>query len=65
MATPTKKQIEQVYDNLRKELRYVWEWAINETLGSENNRKEIMRIIITEWEKIRIKENDNTDKRTN
>ena len=53
MATPTKKQIEQVYDNLRKELRYVWEWAINETPGSENNRKEIMRIIITEWEKIR------------
>lgn len=53
MTTPIKEQIEQVYDNLRKELRYVWEWAINETPGSENNRKEIMRIIITEWEKIR------------
>ena len=63
MATPTKKQIEQVYDNLRKELRYVWEWAINETPGSENNRKEIMRIIITEWENIRRKENENTYKR--
>lgn len=65
MTIPTKEQIEQVYDNLRKELRYVWEWAINETPGSENNRKEIMRIIITEWENIRRKENDNTDKRTN
>ena len=53
MTTSTKEQIEKVYDNLRKELRYVWEWAINETPGSENNRKEIMRIIIIEWEKIR------------
>ena len=53
MKTPTKEQIDQVYDNLRKPLRYVWEWTINETPGAENNRKEIMRKIITEWEKIR------------
>lgn len=53
MKTPTKEQIEKVYENLRKQLRYVWEWAINESPCSENNRKEIMRKIITEWEKIR------------
>ena len=53
MTTPTKEQIEKVYENLRKQLRYVWEWAVNETPGAENNRKEIMRQIITEWEKLK------------
>lgn len=53
MATPTKEQIDNIYDILRKKLRYKWEWMVSETPGSESNRKELFSKVITEWEKLK------------
>jgi hypothetical protein len=35
MTIPTKEQIDNIYDILRKKLRYQWEWMVSETPGTE------------------------------